>query len=158
MDPILKLFSNLLGLRCWHRNTARAWTPDHLCSLADDALFVGWVAYFAYVLFRSITGAIPRRATKASRTTLPVTSRARCGGEGILLVGLAIPLWARTVDKLPAEKDSTVIQIVAQQFDWNVRYPARTGVWKTGHALGFLHQTSSEWTRTIRTERMTSRT
>jgi len=31
------------------------------------------------------------------------------------------------VDIFPAEKDATVIQIVAQQFDWNVRYPGKDG-------------------------------
>src|SRR5262249_2987493 len=42
--------------------------------------------------------------------------------EGVLLVGLAVPLWANAVDKFPAESESTVIQVVAQQFAWNVRY------------------------------------
>jgi len=32
------------------------------------------------------------------------------------------------VDKFPVEKDSTVIQIVAQQFAWNVRYPGKDGI------------------------------
>ena len=31
------------------------------------------------------------------------------------------------MDKFPAEKDSTVIQVVAQQFAWNVRYPGKDG-------------------------------
>jgi len=36
-------------------------------------------------------------------------------------------LWTRAVDKFPAEKDSTVIQVVAQQFAWNARYPGKDG-------------------------------
>ena len=39
-----------------------------------------------------------------------------------------MPLWARAVDKRPPESESTVIQIVAQQFNWNVRYPGKDDV------------------------------
>ena len=45
-----------------------------------------------------------------------------------MLIGFAIPYWAMAVDKFPAEKDSTVIQIVAQQFSWSVRYPGKDGL------------------------------
>ena len=48
--------------------------------------------------------------------------------KAILLVGLAVPLWAKAVDKFPPEKESTVIQVVAQQFAWNIRYPGKDGV------------------------------
>ena len=92
-------------------------------------LFVGWLAYFAYVLFRF------HRSRNPKADYLGVKNHASnyiegavALVEGILLVGLAVPLWARAVDKLPPEKDSTVIQIVAQQFDWNVRYPGKDGI------------------------------
>jgi cytochrome c oxidase subunit 2 len=48
--------------------------------------------------------------------------------EAVLLIAFAIPLWAKAVDKFPSEDKSTVIQIVAQQFDWNVRYPGKDGI------------------------------
>ena len=48
--------------------------------------------------------------------------------KGILLVAVAVPLWAKAVDKFPADKDSTVVQVVAQQFFWNVRYPGKDGI------------------------------
>jgi cytochrome c oxidase subunit 2 len=50
------------------------------------------------------------------------------GVEAVLLIFIAVPLWARNVDKFPSEKESTVIQIVAQQFAWNARYPGPDGV------------------------------
>jgi len=34
--------------------------------------------------------------------------------EGILLIGLAIPLWAKAVDQFPAKNESTVIHVVGQ--------------------------------------------
>jgi cytochrome c oxidase subunit II len=92
-------------------------------------LFVGWLAYFAYVIVRF------RRSRNPRADHVGVRSHASSwleGGvavvEGILLVGLAVPLWAKAVDKLPPDKESTVIQVVAQQFAWNVRYPGRDGV------------------------------
>src|SRR5262245_19830529 len=92
-------------------------------------LFVGWLGYFAYVLFRF------HRSRNPKADYLGVRSHASnyievlvAIVEVVLLVGFAIPLWANAVDKFPDEKDSTVLQIVAQQFDWNVRYPGKDGV------------------------------
>ncbi len=46
----------------------------------------------------------------------------------VLLFGLAVPLWAKVVDKMPPENGSTIIRVVAQQFGWNVRYAGPDGV------------------------------
>jgi cytochrome c oxidase subunit 2 len=92
-------------------------------------LFVGWLGYFAYVLFRFHRSRNPKadyvgvRSHASSYIEVIVAIV-----EVVLLVGFAIPLWAKAVDKVPEEKDSTVLQIVAQQFDWNVRYPGKDGV------------------------------
>jgi len=93
------------------------------------ALFIGWFAYFVYVLFRFRASKNP----KASYTG--VTSKASSYIEGavvlaeaVLLIGFALPLWGKIAGKFPAEKDSTVIQITAQQFAWNSRYPGPDGV------------------------------
>ena len=50
------------------------------------------------------------------------------GVEAVLLIVVAVPLWARAVDQFPDAKDSTVIQIVAQQFAWNARYAGPDGI------------------------------
>jgi len=130
MDPILKLFSKLLGLPVLASEHGKS--VDSLIIYVHwlmIALFVGWVAYFAYVLFRFHHKRNPKASYQGVKNhASSYVEGAVVVAEGILLVGLAIPLWARTVDKLPAEKDSTVIQIVAQQFDWNVRYPGKDGV------------------------------
>ena len=92
-------------------------------------LFVGWLLYFAYALYRFHHKRNPRadyRGVKNHASSYLEVAVAAV--EGVLLMGLAVPLWARAVDKFPAAKDSTVIQIVAQQFDWNVRYPGNDGV------------------------------
>ncbi len=92
-------------------------------------LFVGWVLYFAYALIRFYHKRNPKAdyvGVKSHASSYVEVAVALV--EAVLLVGLAVPLWARAVDKFPAEKDSIVIQIVAQQFDWNVRYPGKDGV------------------------------
>jgi cytochrome c oxidase subunit 2 len=48
--------------------------------------------------------------------------------EAVLLIFIAVPLWAKAVDKFPSPAESTVIQVVAQQFAWNARYAGPDGV------------------------------
>ena len=48
--------------------------------------------------------------------------------EAILLIGFSIPLWADRVDDSRAEKDATVVRVIAQQFAWNIHYPGPDGV------------------------------
>ncbi len=92
------------------------------------ALFVGWLTYFLYVIFRF------RRTHHPQANYAGVRSHASSyleGAvaivEGILLLGFSVPLWSRAVDHFPPEKDSTVIRVMAQQFMWNVRYPGPDG-------------------------------
>ncbi|MBI3882287.1 MAG: cytochrome c oxidase subunit II [Verrucomicrobia bacterium] len=106
------------------------------------ALFLVWIVYFVYVLFRFRSGANP----KASYTgyTGHVSTYMEVGVaviEGILLVGLAIPLWRNAADEFPQERDAkgalivdkegkpavTVVRVTAQQFNWNFRYPGKDG-------------------------------
>lgn len=93
------------------------------------ALFIGWLAYFAYALFRFHRSRNPKAdyigvRNHASNYIEVIVALV----EAVLLIFVAVPLWAKTVGDMPAEKDSTVIQIVAQQFDWNIRYPGKDGV------------------------------
>ncbi len=92
-------------------------------------LFVGWLAYFIYVLLRFRARRHPTAdhlGVKSHASTYVEVAVAVI--EGVLLVGFSIPVWARAVDKFPAEKDSTVIRVTAQQFAWNGRYAGPDGV------------------------------
>jgi cytochrome c oxidase subunit 2 len=46
----------------------------------------------------------------------------------VLLIFIAVPLWAKSVSKFPSPAESTVIQVVAQQFAWNIRYAGPDGI------------------------------
>jgi cytochrome c oxidase subunit 2 len=91
-------------------------------------LFVGWVIYFGYVLWRFNAARHPRADYEGSTSHLPKYSEiAVVLVEAVLLIGIAIPLWAKNVQRFPKPEDSTVIQIMAQQFAWNARYPGVDG-------------------------------
>ena len=86
-------------------------------------LFVGWALYFLYVLFRF------RKTTNPTADHVGVRSHfstyVEVGvalTEAVLLIGFAVPLWARNVEKFPAEKDSVVIRVTGRQFNWIGRY------------------------------------
>ena len=92
-------------------------------------LFAGWFCYFVYVLFRFRTNRNPKadyhgvRSHASSYAELLIVLV-----EAVLLVGFALPIWSRAVEKFPSEKDSTVIRVVAQQYQWNAWYPSTNGV------------------------------
>jgi cytochrome c oxidase subunit 2 len=95
--------------------------------LLMGALFIGWLSYFLYTIFRFNKKSNP----KADYTG--VTSHASTYIEGavalveaVLLIGFAVPLWAKVADEAP--KDATVIRLTAEQFAWNSRYPGPDGV------------------------------
>ncbi len=92
------------------------------------ALFVGWLAYFAYALFRFHRSRNPKAdyigvRNHASNYIEVVVALV----EAVILIFVAVPLWAKTVGNSPDDKDATVVQVVAQQFAWNVRYAGKDG-------------------------------
>lgn len=92
-------------------------------------LFIGWLAYFVYTLFRFHRTRNPKADPVGVRShTSNYMEVAVALVEGSLLVLVAIPVWAHAVSEFPSPADSTVIQVVAQQFAWNGRYGGPDGV------------------------------
>ncbi len=93
------------------------------------ALFVGWILYFIYALIRFNRRANPKAdyvgiRGHASNYIEAVVALV----EIVLLVGFAVPLWANAVDHFPkADEHPTTINVIAQQFAWNVFYPGPDG-------------------------------
>ena len=93
------------------------------------ALFIGWIFYFAYAVWRFRASRNPKAdyvGVKSHASTY--VELAVAGVEAVLLIFIAVPLWAKAVDKFPDAKDATVIQVVAQQFEWNARYAGPDGI------------------------------
>jgi len=92
------------------------------------ALFIGWTGYFLYAIWRF------RQSRNPKADYVGVTSHASkylelavAAVEVLLLLGFAIPLWAKVVDTFPDEKKSLLVRITAQQFSWGARYSGPDG-------------------------------
>lgn len=88
------------------------------------ALFIGWTGYYLYVLWR-FNGKKNKKADYHGARTHASTylEIAVAIVEVILLVGFAIPLWAKVVDQVPKPEESTQIRVMAEQFNWNFMHP-----------------------------------
>src|SRR6185503_6507485 len=91
-------------------------------------LFVGWGAFFIYVLVRfrksrnpvaDYTG-VTSNASKYSEIAVALI-------EAVLLIGFAIPLWAARIGDLPAENEALVVEVTGEQFAWNMHYAGPDG-------------------------------
>lgn len=98
-------------------------------------LFIGWLAYFLYTVFRFRQSSNPKADHAGARGH--VSTYAEIGVavvEVVLLLGFAVPLWAKAVDEFPVKKgdpktDPIEIQIMGQQFAWNAHYAGLDGKW-----------------------------
>ncbi len=76
-------------------------------------LFVGWVLYFVYVVFRFRQSASPKasyegakgKASKAIEIGVIVA-------EAVLLVAVSFPLWAERVEAFPDESEAVVVRVI----------------------------------------------
>jgi cytochrome c oxidase subunit 2 len=120
---------NLLGLPV--QASTHAAELDHLTVLVHwlmAVLFVGWGAFFLYVLFRFRKGANPRADYHGAKGKL--AKGIEIGVvvvEAVLLVFYAIPAWAIRAGDFPSEREAVVVRVVGEQFAWNVHYPGPDG-------------------------------
>src|SRR5205085_5626145 len=130
MQKLLGLFSDRLGLPVLASEHGKE--VDNLIiyvHLLMIVLFVGWLAYFAYALFRFHRSRNPKADYLGVRNHASnYIEVAVAVVEGVLLLGVAVPLWGKAVGGFPPESQSTVVQIVGEQFRWNVRYPGKDGI------------------------------
>ncbi len=92
-------------------------------------LFVGWGAFFGYTLVRF------RKSRNVNADYAGVKSHLSSYleigiaiFEIVLIIGFAIPLWAKRVNEFPSEKDALVVHVIAEQFAWNVHYSGPDGI------------------------------
>lgn len=93
-------------------------------------LFVGWGAFFLFVLFRFRRGANPQASYTGAKGKISKGLEVGVAVvEVILLVFYAIPAWAKRVRAFPSENDQQVVnvRVVGEQFAWNVHYPGADG-------------------------------
>src|SRR3954471_8191451 len=104
---------------------------DHIIEFSHwfmGALFVGWSAFFVYVLMRfrkSRHAVADHEGVKSGISTHLEFAVVLI--EAVLLVGFAIPLWAKRVNQFPEDKDAILVHAVGQQFNWNFHLPGPDG-------------------------------
>lgn len=107
------------------------YTIDHMlefCHWFMLALAVGWSIFFVYTLWRFRAGRSPKAdyygvRTKASTHVEFMVVLI----DVLLLLGFALPLWAKRVRNFPLG-DALRIKVVGQQFAWNFHYAGPDGV------------------------------
>jgi cytochrome c oxidase subunit II len=105
---------------------------DHIIEFSHwfmAALFFGWSAYFIYVLIRFRQRRQPRadyHGVKSGISTHLEFSVVLI--DAVLLVGFAIPIWAKRVNEFPTTKNAIVVHAVGQQFAWNFHMPGPDGM------------------------------
>ena len=91
-------------------------------------LFVGWGGVFVFMLVRFRRGANAKASYTGTHGKFSKgVEIAVVVAEAVLLLGYAIPAWARRVKQFPAESEATVVRVVGEQFAWNVQYAGADG-------------------------------
>src|SRR5881392_2938702 len=92
---------------------------DHIiefCHWFMAALFVGWSAFFIYVLIRFRKRRQPVADHGGVRSGISTHLEFSVVLiEAVLLLGFAIPLWAKRVNQFPPGKEALLVHVVAQQ-------------------------------------------
>jgi cytochrome c oxidase subunit 2 len=92
------------------------------------ALFVGWSVFFVYVLLRFRKGKHPVADHEGVKSGISTHLEfAVVLIEAVLLIGFAVPLWAKRVNQFPEDKDAIIVHAVGQQFGWNFHLPGPDG-------------------------------
>lgn len=91
-------------------------------------LFVGWSAFFIYVLIRFRKRRNPQANHIGVKSAISTHLEfAVVLIDAVLLIGFAIPIWAKRVNEFPESKDAVLVHTVGQQFNWNFHMPGPDG-------------------------------
>jgi cytochrome c oxidase subunit 2 len=125
----------LYGARTWmpalaSRHGAGIDSMLHYLLVTTGALFLAGYVALAYFIWRGSRRDVigPRLAQRRTELILSVAlgiGMALVAEGGVIAIGM--PVWAEYFDAAPPA-DATVVEVTAQQFMWNVRYPGPDGV------------------------------
>ena len=95
-------------------------------------LFIGWGAFFVFCLVRFRSRSGHKAETQVKHFKVPMYLEIGILlFEIFLLVFLSSPIWYEVKTAFPAEKDALVVNILAEQFAWNIHYPGKDGKFGT---------------------------
>jgi cytochrome c oxidase subunit II len=126
----LALINEFLGMP--PNASAEGYQIDHIIEFSHwfmAVLFVGWWAFFIFVLWRFRQKRNPVASHEG--VTSGISTHLEFAVvliDALLLIGFAIPLWAKRVNQIPDEKQSILVHVIGQQFNWNFHLPGPDGV------------------------------
>jgi len=92
-------------------------------------LFVGWGIFFVYALLRFRKSRNPVASYEGAKGHFSTYGEAAVVlVEVLLLVGFAVPIWAKRIDNPTNVPDAVKVRVVAEQFAWNSHYAGADGV------------------------------
>ena len=125
----LALINELIGLP--PNASEHGYQIDHIIEFSHwfmGALFVGWSVFFIYVLLRFRKGKHPVADHEGVKSGISTHLEfAVVLIEAVLLIGFAVPLWAKRVNQFPEDKDAILVHAIGQQFNWNFHLPGPDG-------------------------------
>jgi cytochrome c oxidase subunit 2 len=125
----LALINELIGLP--PNASEHGYQIDHIIEFSHwfmGALFLGWSVFFIYVLLRFRKGKHPVADHEGVKSGISTHLEfAVVLIEAVLLIGFAVPLWAKRVNQFPDEKEAILVHAIGQQFNWNYHLPGPDG-------------------------------
>lgn len=124
MSLPLALLNELMGLP--KNASEHGPTIDHaleFCHWFMLALFLGWTAYFLYVIFRFHRTRHPKANYHGVKSK--VSAHIEFSViliEAVLLLGFAIPLWGNRVTEFPDKDKALRVRAIGKQFEWAFHY------------------------------------
>ena len=111
---------------------------DHMlnfCHWFMLALFVGWITYFLFAIWRFRAAKNPKADYHG--VTSHVSTHLEASVviiEAVILLGFAIPLWGKRVNDIPTdEKNPLRIRAIGFQFGWFFHYAGADGKFGAQH-------------------------
>src|SRR5437868_13679099 len=92
------------------------------------ALFIGWSAFFVFVLIRFRRSRHPKADHSGVRSGISTHLEFSVVlMEAVLLIGFAIPLCAKRMTEFPPSQDTILVHAVVKQLNWNFHLPGPDG-------------------------------
>jgi len=125
----LALINELIGLP--PNASEHGYQIDHIIEFSHwfmGTLFLGWSIFFIYVLLRFRRSKHPVADHEGVKSGISTHLEfAVVLIEAVLLIGFAVPLWAKRVNQFPEDKDAIIVHAIGQQFSWNFHLPGPDG-------------------------------
>ncbi|MDQ3169105.1 MAG: cytochrome c oxidase subunit II [Acidobacteriota bacterium] len=100
-----------------------------LVHVVVGVLFIGWLAFLTFVLFRFRRSRQPEARVEGLQSRAPARVEiAVVAAEVVLLAVFALPAWIALAGSPPENSSPLVVRVVAEQYAWNAHYAGADGV------------------------------